>query len=80
MVQSVLEAYRCEGAKGIDALNECFSWGPTTSQDGLDDDEVIVNEMFGGDDGSVGVLFEEMKTEALLEVCFSPLDPGRLPL
>ncbi|CUS10399.1 unnamed protein product [Tuber aestivum] len=69
MVQGVLEAYRCEGAKGIDALNECFSWGPTANgQEGLDDDEIVVNEMFGGDSGSVGVLFEKMKTEALLEV------------
>ncbi|PWW80650.1 hypothetical protein C7212DRAFT_341340 [Tuber magnatum] len=69
MVQAVLEAYRCEGAKGINALNECFSWGPTANgQDGLDDDETVVNEMFGGDGGSVGVLFEKMKTEALLEL------------
>ncbi|KAG0635681.1 hypothetical protein HOY80DRAFT_892638 [Tuber brumale] len=69
MVQGVLEAYRCEGAKGIDALNECFSWGPTVgSGDGLDDDETVVNEMFGGAGGSVGILFEKMKTEALLEV------------
>ncbi|RPA98861.1 hypothetical protein L873DRAFT_1828297 [Choiromyces venosus 120613-1] len=77
MVQGVLEAYRCEGAKGIDALNECFSWGPTTiGQGGLDDDETVVNEMFGGDGGSVGVLFEEMKTDALLEA----LPPDNTPL
>lgn len=72
MIQAALEAYRCHGCAGVAALNECFAVGPTplgaTGLAGLTDDELVVNELFGGDDGRVAAEFERSRAEALSEV------------
>ncbi|KAF8537094.1 hypothetical protein BDD12DRAFT_848281 [Trichophaea hybrida] len=67
MMQAALEAYRCHGCAGIDALNECFAVGPTALGD-MSDEEIMVNEIFGGDDGEVGRVFESLKAEGLEEM------------
>lgn len=72
MIQAALEAYRCHGCAGVAALNECFAVGPTplgaAGLAGLADDELAVNELFGGDDGRVAAEFERSRAEALSEV------------
>jgi len=70
MMQAALEAYRCHGCAGIDALNECFAVGPTGLGD-MSDEEMMVNEIFGGDDGEVGRVFESLRAEGLAEVCIT---------
>lgn len=73
MLQAVLEAYRCHGANDLDAVNECFAWG-LTEMDPLREniEEVVINEMFAGDEGEVSLEFEALKNEVLLEVFLFP--------
>lgn len=74
MLQAALEAYRCHGASDLDALNECFAWGLTEmdSVGEVDIEEVVINEMFAGDEGEVSLEFEVLKNEMLADVsCFS---------
>ncbi|KAI5806204.1 hypothetical protein EDC01DRAFT_138208 [Geopyxis carbonaria] len=69
MEQAALEAYRVYGSRGVDAMNEAFGYGVTAMTD--DDEsieEIVVNEMFAGDSGAVGIDFENLKNEALREI------------
>lgn len=70
MLQAVLEAYRCHGASGLDAVNTCFSWGRTEIDPTTEDiEEVTINEMFSGDAGEISTEFEGIKKEILVGVC-----------
>lgn len=77
MLQAVLEAYRCHGASDLDALNECFAWGLTEMDplaEGVDFEEVVINEMFAGERGEVSQEFEAMKNGMLVDVClYNPI-------
>ena len=75
MMQAALEAYRCHGCVGVDALNECFAVGLTgmgADMDDTTDDEIMINEMFAGDNGKVGNEFGDLRAEGLSEVCSVP--------
>jgi hypothetical protein len=74
MIQAVLEAYRCHGRTGVDAVNECFAVGLTPIGDLVDQtkEELVVNDMFAGEDGAVGQEFESQRVDGLLEVHHIP--------
>lgn len=80
MLQAVLEAYRCNGASGLNALNECFAWGlvPDDPYSRLNEptnedlEEIVINEMFAGDGGRVNLEFEAIKNEVLADVMIFP--------
>jgi hypothetical protein len=70
MIQAVLEAYRCHGCIGVDAVNDCFAVGITPVKDLADqtNEEVVVNDLFAGEDGAVGEEFESQRKDGLQEV------------
>jgi len=75
MIQAALEAYRCHGSVGVEVLNECFAVGLTgmgEKMDEITDDEIMINEMFAGDNGAVGHEFKDLRAEGLLEVFLRP--------
>ncbi|KAI5855386.1 hypothetical protein BZA05DRAFT_391436 [Tricharina praecox] len=75
MLQAVLEQYRCHGSTGVGALNECFAVGLTSMGADMDeatDDEIMINEMFAGDNGAVGHMFGELRTKGLSELLPPP--------
>ncbi|KAI5817466.1 hypothetical protein BZA77DRAFT_343461 [Pyronema omphalodes] len=75
MAQAALEAYRT-GATGIEALNECFSFGLVEitgdTMATISGDELCLNETWAGDDGEVARMFEEEKMKCLKYLCVLP--------
>jgi hypothetical protein len=77
MAQAALEAYRT-GATGIEALNECFSFGLVEITGDMmatiSGDELCLNETWAGD-GEVARVFEEEKMKCLKYVSLISPDP-----
>lgn len=70
MQQAALEAYRVFGASGVEGLDESFAVGLTEMEFAESEsvEELVVNEMFAGEEGQVGEEFEELRMEFLEEV------------
>ena len=75
MQQAALEEYRVHGAMETAGLDVSFSVGltPMESVESETIEELVVNELFAGDGGEVGRVFEEIRVATLYEVGFPPL-------
>ena len=74
MAHAFAEDYLCHGVPPLQALCENFAWGVVPLDgDGKEEipdtmEDIVVNEMFGADEGDVSKSWEEVKKEVLREV------------
>ena len=81
MAHAFIEDYLCHGVPPLQALEESFAWGvipfPNNEESGKVEDtmeEIMVNDMFGADGGSLSKKWEELREEVLK--CLVP-PPGQ---
>lgn len=74
MAHAFAEDYLCHGVPPLQAICENFAWG-VVPQDGDEKEEIsdtmediIINEMFGAEEGAVSKSWEAIRKEALKEI------------
>ena len=74
MVHAFAEDYLCHGVPPLQALGENFAWGVVPLDENEKEEipdtmeDIIVNEMFGADEGDVSKSWEEIRNEVLNEI------------
>lgn len=78
MGHAFAEDYLCHGVPALEAFSENFAWGVVPfgadekeTNDTIED--IVVNEMFGADEGGVSKEWERIRSKVLMEI----VPPGR---